>query len=43
LLINSGIWNKVGWNAIGVGIYQEFAVVWFGQIKDTTATPELCK
>jgi uncharacterized protein YkwD len=43
LLVNSGIWAKVGWNAIGVGIYQEFAVVWFGQIKDTTATPELCK
>jgi uncharacterized protein YkwD len=43
LLVNSGIWAKADWNAIGVGIFQEFAVVWFGQIKDTTATPELCK
>lgn len=30
LLINSGIWKKDTWNAIGIGIYQNYATVWFG-------------
>lgn len=34
LLVNSGIWEKVSWKGIGVGIYKEFAVVWFGQLED---------
>lgn len=42
LLINDGMWNKVEWNAIGIGLYKEYGVVWFGQIKDE-ATPENCK
>jgi hypothetical protein len=29
LLINGDIWNKK-WNAIGIGIYGSYAVVWFG-------------
>lgn len=34
LLINSGMWKQVNWNAIGIGMYKEYAVVWFGQQKD---------
>lgn len=42
LLINEGMWSKIEWNAIGVGIYKEYAVVWFGQIKDAVQ-PNDCK
>lgn len=34
LLINSGMWNKVKWQAIGIGIYKQYAVVWFGEAVD---------
>ena len=34
LLVNSGIWKQAEWKAIGVGIYKEYAVVWFGQLVD---------
>lgn len=37
VMINQGIWKQVDWNAIGVGIYKNYAVVWFGENKDTTA------
>ena len=34
VIINQGKWHKYKWNAIGIGIYKEFAVVWFGKEKD---------
>jgi uncharacterized protein YkwD len=34
LLINSGTWEKVQWKAIGVGIYKEYGLVWFGEVVD---------
>lgn len=34
LLINLDIWSKVKWEAIGVGIYKEYGIVWFGEVKD---------
>ena len=34
LLINSGTWQKIKWKAIGIGIYNQYAVVWFGEIAD---------
>ena len=36
LLINTGMWNKVKWNAIGVGIYGAYGIVWFGELEDET-------
>ena len=36
VMINDGIWNKIKWNAIGIGIYKEYGVVWFGELKDET-------
>lgn len=34
LLINSGTWANVKWNAIGIGIHKEYGMVWFGQEAD---------
>lgn len=42
LLINSGNWANVKWKAIGIGIYKEFGLVWFGEVYDSRI-PELCK
>lgn len=42
LLINSGMWEKVEWRGVGVGIYKEYAVVWFGQLADTQSTINTC-
>ena len=30
VIMNTNIWNDKTWNAIGIGVYQGFAVVWFG-------------
>jgi uncharacterized protein YkwD len=35
VIVNLGIWNKVEWKAIGIGIYNEYGVVWFGEQEDT--------
>lgn len=34
LLINSGVWEKVEWKAIGIGIYGTYGIVWFGEVPD---------
>src|SRR6185503_20257055 len=35
-IINQGMWNKVSWKGIGIGIYKEYGVVWFGELEDKT-------
>ena len=30
VIINSGIWRDNPWQAIGIGIFGSYAVVWFG-------------
>ena len=43
VILNKGIWNKYPWNALGVGIYKGYAVLWFGKEVDpvqTTSTPQ---
>jgi uncharacterized protein YkwD len=42
MIINDGIWKKIKWNAIGIGFYKEYGVVWFGDLKDETPL-EVCK
>jgi len=42
VVVNSGTWEQVTWNAIGVGIYNKYAVVWFGQVADPS-TISLCR
>jgi hypothetical protein len=36
LLINTGIWKTVEWKAIGIAIYKEYGIVWFGDVADET-------
>lgn len=35
LMVNTGIWNKVTWKAVGIGFYKEYGIVWFGEVEDT--------
>ncbi|MCS6823383.1 MAG: CAP domain-containing protein [Cytophagaceae bacterium] len=41
VIINSDIWSKP-WNAIGIGISKNYAVVWFGHLKDLKPSPKVC-
>lgn len=41
MIINDGIWKKIKWNAIGIGFYKEYGVVWFGDLKDDSLL-EVC-
>lgn len=34
IILNEGNWETISWNAVGVGLYGEYAVVWFGDKKD---------
>ncbi|TAE50258.1 MAG: CAP domain-containing protein [Bacteroidetes bacterium] len=34
VILNHGMWES-SWNAVGIGIYKGFAVVWFGNEADT--------
>jgi len=40
-MINDGIWKQIKWNAIGIGIYKEYGVVWFGELMDEIP-PDTC-
>jgi uncharacterized protein YkwD len=42
LIINEGMWSKVKWQAVGIGIYKEYGVVWFGQAEDSSPAPITC-
>lgn len=42
MIINDGIWKKINWNAIGIGFYKEYGVVWFGDKPDDTPL-EVCQ
>lgn len=35
LIINSGMWKKVKWNAMGIAMYKSYGLVWFGEAEDT--------
>jgi hypothetical protein len=37
VMINSATWEKVTWGGMGVGIYEEWAVVWFAEKSDAEA------
>lgn len=34
VIINKRIWKDTEWKAMGVGIYKNYAVVWFGKVED---------
>lgn len=42
LIINSGMWSKVKWEAMGISIQGNYGIVWFGEEKDPSQLIE-CK
>jgi len=43
VIINKGIWAQVKWQAIGVGIYKNYAAIWFGEEHDKEDLPIMCE
>jgi uncharacterized protein YkwD len=43
VIINEGTWSQTKWNAMGVGIFGNYAAVWFGMVKDPAGSPVHCK
>jgi hypothetical protein len=43
MILNKDIWSDNTWNAIGVCIYKNFSVVWFGMAADVETVPVMCK
>lgn len=42
VILNEGMWNNSTWNSIGIGIYGDYAVVWFGKEIDPEGKPLDC-
>ena len=42
VMINSGVWEQADWNAMGVGIYREYAAVWFGVMEEPGVAIKPC-
>jgi len=40
-LMNTGKWQGTKWEAIGIGIYENYACAWFGQVPDQLGPPLL--
>jgi len=34
VMLNEGVWKDKQWNAVGVGIYENYAAIWFGEEED---------
>lgn len=43
VMINKGIWENHSWKAIGIGIYNGYANIWFGKKIDVNEEPIMCK
>ena len=43
VIINKSIWKDMKWQAIGIGIYGEYADVWFGTMVDVAGEPLPCE
>ena len=43
IIINKGIWKAMNWKAIGIGIYGDYANVWFGAEEDIAREPGVCE
>lgn len=41
-LMSNGKWQGKTWNAIGIGIYENFACAWFGELLDQEGPPVVC-
>lgn len=43
LMINLGTWQNSNWQSLGVGIYNNYAVAWFGRDADPQGTAGTCQ
>ncbi len=43
IILNKSIWKTEKWNAIGIGVYKGYAVVWFGRVVDGEGSPNVCE
>ena len=41
-LMNTGKWQGKKWNAIGIGIHENYACAWFGELPDPEGEPFIC-
>ena len=41
-LMNTGKWQGKKWNAIGIGIHENYACAWFGELPDPEGEPHIC-
>jgi hypothetical protein len=41
VIINKGEWRSVSWSAIGIGMHNGYACVWFGETLDKDGEPNL--
>lgn len=41
VILNQGIWKDNKWNAIGIGIFNGYACIWFGEALDTATSVQL--
>jgi uncharacterized protein YkwD len=42
LIVNSGMWEKAKWKAVGIGFFGEYGIVWFGEVEDDSVVSR-CK
>ncbi len=42
MILNKYAWKRMNWNAMGVGIYGNYAVIWFGEKKDPVKKIRRC-
>ncbi|HLO90499.1 MAG TPA: CAP domain-containing protein [Lentimicrobium sp.] len=43
IIINAGKWLTAEWKAMGVAVYGDYTVVWFGEISDLAGRPGKCE
>lgn len=42
IMLGTGKWAGKKWTAIGVGIYENYACAWFGEVRDPEGTANVC-
>jgi hypothetical protein len=42
-ILQQGSWQRYSWPAMGVGISENFAVLWFGDVRDPQGEAALCR
>lgn len=42
VILEQGIWSNIDWQAMSVGIYKNYAVLWFGELTDPQGPVNQC-